>query len=156
MNLFTKRAVIVVAAILISACASAPVVPLPRPAADAQGEVIIFRESAFVAGGFAVSVGSGSRAFATLSNSEKVRAAFPTGEHEIYVQARSAEPTRVRVTVRKGATVCLRTSSSPSTYLKVVVPIALMVTGYHFYLDELPCPPAEELSKYKDAPVSYQ
>jgi hypothetical protein len=156
MSLFTKRALIVVVAILTSACASAPVVPLPRPAADAQGEVIVFREPAFAAGGVALSVGSGTRVFASLSNSEKVRAAFPSGEHEIYVQARSAEPTRVRVTVRNGAAVCLRTSSSPSTYAKVVVPIVLMVTGYHFYLDELPCPTAEELSKYKDAPVSYQ
>ena len=60
------------------------------------------------------------------------------------------------LTVRKDGVTCLRTSSSPSTYAKVVVPIVLMVTGYHFYLDEVPCPADEVLAKYKDVEVAYR
>jgi len=152
----TQRTTTAVIAFLLAACTTAPVVPLPRPSPEAKGEVVVYREAAFAAGGVALSIGSGSSAFALLANSEKVRAAFPVGKHEIYVQAGSAEPTKVRVTVQKGSVSCLRTSSSPSTYAKVVVPIVLIATGYHFYLDEVPCPPEGELSKYKDVPVSYQ
>jgi hypothetical protein len=151
-----RTAVVVLMAVVLSACASAPVKPLPRPAAAEQGDVIVYRESAFAAGGVALSVGAGDSAFASISNSEKARATFSVGDQVIYVQARSAEPTKLKVTVRKGTAVCLRTSASPSTYAKAAVPIVLMVTGYHFYLDELPCPPAEELAKYKDVPVAYQ
>jgi hypothetical protein len=141
---------------LVAACASAPIMPLPRPAPDAKGEVIVYRESAFAAGGVNLSVGSGNVAFASIANSEKVRATLSIGEHEIFVQARNAEPTRVRVTIRKEGLVCLRTSSSPSTYAKVAIPVTLILTGYHFYLDEVPCPQTAELSKYKDVLVSYQ
>jgi hypothetical protein len=109
-----------------------------------------------VAGGVALKVGSGASAFANLENSEKVRAMFPAGEHEIFVQARSAEPTKVRITVEKTVPVCLRTSANPNTYAKVVIPITLILTGYHFYLDQVPCPPPAELAKYKDVPVTYQ
>jgi len=155
--LFQIRFILPLIAILaLGACASAPLSPLSRPSPDAQGEVIVFRESAFVAGAVSLTVGSGADAFASIGNSEKVRAMFPTGERDIYVQARSAKPTRLRVVVNKNMPVCLRTSSSPSAYAKVIVPIVFMATGYHFYLDEVPCPPAEELAKYKDVPVAYR
>ena len=144
------------AALLLTSCASTPIAPLPRPAADTQGEVIIFREYAFAAGGMGLKVGADDKVFAMLDNNEKVRASFPTGSHEYFVQARSAEATRLRIDIRKGATVCLRTSASSDTYLKVVVPVTLMLTGYHFYLSQIPCPPPEELAKYKDVEVSYQ
>lgn len=121
-----------------------------------QGEVIVYRESAFAAGGVGLAVGANGKAFAMIGNSEKVRVALPAGQHEVFVQARSAEPSRVRIEVRKAAVVCLRTSASPGTYAKALLPIALMATGYHFYLDEVPCPALTELSQYKDVPVSYQ
>jgi hypothetical protein len=81
---------------------------------------------------------------------------FPAGEQEIFVQARSAEPTKVRITVEKSSPVCLRTSANPNTYAKVVIPVTLILTGYHFYLDQVPCPSPEELAKYKDVSVTYQ
>lgn len=137
-------------------CASTPVSPLASPSVDTRGEVVVFREWAFAAGGVSLMVGAGDDTFASLKNSEKVRAWFPEGSHVIFVRAGRAEPTRVRIDVRRGGKVCLRTSSSPSTYAKVVVPIALMVSGYHFYLDEVPCPADERLAQYKDASVAYR
>jgi hypothetical protein len=117
---------------------------------------LVFRESAFAAGGVGLTVGVGSVAYANIGNAEKVRAVLSAGEHELFVQARSAEPTKVRISLKKDSVVCLRTSSSPDTYAKVAVPIALMATGYHFYLDQVPCPAASELAKYTDVPVAYQ
>jgi hypothetical protein len=145
-----------VAVLAIAGCATAPTLPLDRPLPGQQAEVIVFRESAFAAGGVPLTVGLDGKAFANVSNGDKVRANVVAGSHEVFVQARSAEPSKVRFTVAAGATVCLRTSSSPSTYAKVIVPIALIVTGYHFYLDELPCPTNEELAKYKDTRVEYR
>ena len=148
--------ILLMTALALASCSSTPIAPLTRPLPDAQGEVIVFRESAFAAGGVGLTVGAGASAFANLGNGEKVRALLSAGEHEIFVQARSAEPTKVRVSVQTGAPLCLRTSSSPSTYAKVIVPIALIVSGYHFYLDQIPCPSSEELAKYKDVAVTYK
>ena len=140
---------------LLTGCASQPLVAIPRPAATAQAEVLIFRESAFIAGGVSLAVGTGASAFAFISNSEYVSALLPVGEHEVFVQARAAEPTKVRLTLLHGSRTCLRTSSSSSTVAKVAVPILLIATGYHFFLDEVPCPSAEELVKYKQVSVNY-
>jgi len=147
---------LLVTAVALVGCASTPVSPLVRPSPEMQGEVIVFRESAFAAGGVSLKVGVGASVFANLKNTEKVRAMFPTGEHEFFVQARNANPTKVRVTVERMAPVCLRTSANPSTYGKAAVPIVLIATGYHFYLDQVPCPPQDELAKYKDFSVTYQ
>lgn len=145
-----------VAILSLIGCASTPVSSLPRPTDDAQGEVLVFRESAFAAGGVGLTIGVDGVAYANISNAEKVRAMLTAGDHEIFVQARSAEPTKVRISLPKGSVVCLRTSSSPSTYAKVVVPLVLIATGYHFYLDQVPCPTASELAKYTNVPVTYQ
>ncbi len=101
-------------------------------------------------------MGANNAAFASVSNTEKVRALFPVGSHELFVQARTAEPTRLKVNIQKGSLVCLRASASPNTYAKVVIPIALIATGYHFYLDEVPCPSTQELAKYKDVQITYK
>ena len=142
--------------IALAGCASTPISPLTRPSPEMQGEVIIFRESAFAAGGASLKVGTGTSVFATLNNTEKVRAMFPAGEHEFFVQARNGNPTRIRVTVEQMAPVCLRTSANPSAYIKAAVPIILALTGYDFYLDQVACPPPGELAKYKDVSVTYQ
>lgn len=147
---------VLVLTLLLTGCTSTRITPLPRPASESQGEVIIFREYAFAAGGVSLKVGTGAGVFAILETSEKASARFPAGTHEIFVQAQSAEPTRVRFEIAKGEVVCLRTSSSPSTYVKVLVPVSLMLTGYHFYLDRVSCPKPDVLAKYKDVEVGYQ
>lgn len=139
----------------LAGCASQPLTALPKPSPTAQAEVVIFRESSFIAGGVSLTVGTGISAFAYISNSEYVSVNLPTGEQEIFVRARSADPTRVRLTLQPSSRVCLRTSASHSTLTKVLVPVTLMASGYHFYLDEVPCPSAEELAKYKQVFVAY-
>ena len=156
MNLALRASACVAACLVLAGCASTPTQPLPEPPPAARGEILVYRESAFAAGGVSLSVGVDGRRFANLENSELARARLPAGAHEVLVQARTAEPTRVKVQLEAGQTVCLRTSASPSTYAKVAVPIALIATGYRFYLDVLPCPTAADLAKYKEVPVAYQ
>ncbi|MFG6468006.1 hypothetical protein [Roseateles sp. BYS87W] len=139
----------------LAGCAGQPLVALPTPSPEARAEVLVYRESAFIAGGVSLAVGSPGGAFAALSNADYVVAGMAAGVREIFVQARSAEPTRVTVNLQPGARVCLRTSASPSTLAKVLVPVTLIATGYHFYLDEVPCPSADVLANYKRVPVTY-
>ena len=143
------------AAALFVGCASQSVVAIPKPSPSARAEVLVFRDSSFIAAGVSLAVGTGSTAFAALSNLDYVIAEFSPGEREIFVQARTANPTRVQVKLQHGSRVCLRTSASPSTLAKVAVPVALIATGYHFYLDEVPCPTDAELAKYKLIAVPY-
>ena len=140
---------------LLVGCSSQPIVAIRKPSPTAQAEVVVFRESSFIAGGVSLAVGTGTTAFASISNSEYVSANLPAGKQDIFVQARTADPTRIPLTLQNGSRVCLRTSSSPSTLAKVAIPITLIFTGYHFYLDEVPCPSTDELSKYKQVPVNY-
>ncbi len=126
------------------------------PADGQRAEVIVFRESAFIARVVALTVSVDGKAFASLDNEDKVQAMLPAGSHEFQVQMRSGNPTRLQASLAAGSSTCFRTSASPSTYAKVAIPITLMVTGYAFYLDQVPCPSKEELGKYKDVPVVYQ
>jgi hypothetical protein len=150
---------IVVAALpcaLLAACSSAPLKPLPAPIAGNFGEVVVYREWAFAAGGIPLTVGVKDGGFVLLSNSEKVTARLTPGEHEVFVQARSSEPTKLRIAVKNGDVLCLRTSASSSTYAKTALPPVLMITGYQFYLDEVPCPSHDELAKYKEVGPTYE
>ncbi len=147
---------VLVIAALLTACASTPTLPLARPSTQQQAEVVVYRESSFIAGGVSLTVGVNGKAIANISNSDKIRALLPAGEHEIFVQARSATPTKVKIQLDPGATVCLRTSSSASTLAKVAVPITLIASGYYFYLDQISCPAKADLDKYKEVPVAYQ
>ncbi len=142
------------ASLQLAGCVSTPTQTLPPPPTTSRGEIVVYRESAFVAGGVSLSVGVDERRFANLGNHELARAWLAPGAHEILVQARSAEPTRVKIQLDAGQTLCLRTSASPSTYAKVVMPISLITTGYHFYLNEQPCP--ADLGSYQAIPVVYQ
>ena len=144
------------AGLVLVGCAEVPLKPLRIPAERNSGTVIVFRESAFAAGGVTLTVGLKDAAFALLRNSEKVTARLAVGEHEFFVQARSAEATRLRAHVKAGGVLCLRTSSSPSTYAKTLLPPLLMITGYHFYLDEVTCPGREELNKYVEVIPAYE
>lgn len=140
---------------VLSGCASQPIAPVARPSADNQGEVVIYRESSFIAGMVGLAVGADSNAFAAIENSEYVRVLLPPGQHEIFVRARTAEPTWLKISLSRDGRVCLRTSASPGTLAKIVIPVTLIATGYHFYLDEVPCPGNAELEKYKLVPVNY-
>lgn len=152
---FLKVSCVTLAAALLVGCAGQMVVAIPKPLPSARAEVLVFRDSSFIAGGVSLAVGTGGTAFASLSNSDYVIAEFSPGERDVFVQARTANPTKLQVKLQHGSRVCLRTSASPSTLAKVAVPFALIATGYHFYLDEVHCPTVAELAKYKLIAVPY-
>jgi hypothetical protein len=140
----------------LTGCASNPTFPLALPSSEQQGEVTVFRESRLVAVGVTLTVGVDGRAFANVGNGQKVMAKLSDGIREIYVQARGAEPTKVRINLSPGSFICLRASANYNTLAKGLVPIALIATGYSFHLDEVPCPPSAEIEKYSSVIVSYQ
>jgi hypothetical protein len=146
---------LVLGAAALAGCAGQPITALERPSASAKAEVVVFRESSFIAGGVSLTVGTGNAAFASLANDEYVSVELPTGERDVFVRARSAEPTRIRLRLQPASRVCLRTSASSNTIAKTLFPVALMTTGYEFQLDEVACPSTAELARYKPVQVTY-
>jgi len=154
--MYRRVALLFAASLSLLGCSAMPIAPLSRTPPDGAGEVIVFREPAFLAGGLTLAVGVDATAFANIGNGEQVVAALPVGDHEIFVRTWTAEPTKLRIKVQPGARLCLRTTANPSTAAKVVVPVVLMTTDYRFFLDPVPCPAAGELAKYKLVPVTYK
>ena len=151
-----RATLLLAAALLLPGCSAMPVAPLPRTPPDGAGEVLVFREPAFLAGGLTLAVGAGATAFANIGNGEQVVAELPVGDHEIFVRTWTAEPTKLRIKIQPGARVCLRTTANPDKAARAVVPVVLMTTDYSFYLDPVPCPAAGELARYKLVPVTYR
>lgn len=141
--------------LLLAGCANQPITALARPAPDNHGEVVIYRESSFVAGGVPLAVGADSNAFALIENSEYVRAQLTPGKHEIFVRAHSADPTRVNIDISRDGRVCLKAISSKDTLAKTLIPVFLMTSGYHFDLETVPCPSDAALKEYKRVAVNY-
>lgn len=156
MRTFAVLATLASSLIVLGGCTSSPTFPLVRPSPPQQAELAVFRDPAFAAGGVALAVGVDGVAFANLGNGDRVRALLPSGEHSICVQARSAQPTCLKVALASGTAAYLRTSASPGAYAKALVPVTLMATGYHFHLDEVPCPTANDLAKYGEVTVDYR
>jgi hypothetical protein len=87
---------------LTTGCTSLPLSALPELRADQSAEILVFRNSSFNAGLVSLTVGTGDKAFARLENDEYVRVQLPAGDVDLFVQARSAEPTRVKVSTKPG------------------------------------------------------
>jgi hypothetical protein len=142
--------------LLLAACSSVSLSPLPATDPANRAEVLIFRVYAFNAGGLSLAVGMGNEAFAKLENSEYVVALVAAGNADFFVQVRTAEPTRVRVNLKAGDEICLKTEADPENLGKVLLPPALMATGYRFTLAHVVCPSEAELLNYKRVSATYR
>lgn len=141
--------------VIVGGCSTMPISRVAQSSPSSQAEVLVFRESSMIAGGIPLTVGADSAAFAALRNGEYVRVLLAAGDREVFVRARNAKPTKISIGLMQGSTTCFRASASPSTIAKVIVPGALLATGYHFFLEEMPCPGADELAKYRVVDVKY-
>ena len=139
----------------LTGCASAPIVNPPLPDAANRAEVLVLRERAFNAGGVGLAFGVEARAHVTLGNGDYTSLFVAPGTHRFFVQARSAEPGVVSLTLKPGEKRCLRTSPDVGNLARTALPIAMMATGYLFGVEERPCPTPEELSKYSRVEVEY-
>ena len=141
----------------LASCASAPIVKPALPPESARAEVLVFRVSAFSAGGVALSVGVDAAVYAEIRNDEYVSVYVAPGNHAFFVQARSnGEPAAVSHDLKAGERRCLRTTADSMTNLaRNVHPGNLMANGYGFALQEVPCPPADMLAKYGRVEVEY-
>lgn len=147
----------------LAGCASAPSLTPPpdkvlsKPVNDAVATMIVFRESAMAARFVGLTVGVNGKPFANLDNAEKLRVSLPANEEQkVFVQARQAKPTELKLTLEPGAVVCLHTQADGDAFVKALIPLALMQSGYGFSLKQVPCPPDSDLASYKEVPVNYR
>jgi hypothetical protein len=146
---------VVVFAVLLAGCASAPHVKPPLPEASNRSEVVILRDRALNAGGVGLTFGVDEQAYLTLSNGDYASVYVTPGTHRFFVQARSADPAVLSVDLKAGERRCLRTVADVANLGRAVVPLALMTMGYSFLLDEVKCPSNEELAKRPRVDVEY-
>lgn len=145
----------VLAAAVLWGCAAVPVEPLPALSEGASAELLVYRTPSFVAGGVTAAVGSAGKAFAHLDNADYVVARLAPGDREVFVQARSAKPTLLRLSLRAGARTCVRVAPDFSAQAKAMSAGALTSTGYAFVADTVACPTAAGLAGYKAKEVRY-
>ena len=148
--------ILVLTLLLLPGCASMPLVPPKMPDASNRAEVIVFRESAFNAGGVSVTFGSDEQAFVKLSNAEYASIFLAPGAYVFFVRARNGDPAVLTQTLKTGDRRCLKSVANPINLARAAVPILMMVNGYSFLLEEAPCLSNEELAKYARVNVEYQ
>ena len=141
---------------VLTACSSMPISRLKHTEPGNRAEVVIYRESSFNAGGVSLALGIDGEAFATLSNSDYAAVYIPPGTYSFFVRARSAEPTTLKLEIKASQRRCMKTAADSENMIKVLVPVAMMVSGYRFTLDEVPCPSNGELAKLSRVTVEYQ
>ena len=120
--------------LLLAGCASIPLVSPKMPDVSNRAEIVIFRKSAFNAGGVGLSFGADEQAITTLGNADYASIFFASGTYKFFVRARSAEPTVLNLTLKTGDRRCLKTVPDSGNLAKAAVPIFLMASGYRFLL----------------------
>jgi hypothetical protein len=144
--------------LLLSGCASMPLVSPKMPDASNRAEVIVFRESAFNAGGVSLTFGANGQALVYLSNAEFASIHLEPGTYRFFVRARSDDPATLDLTTLKANDRrCFKTYANPLNVAKNFVPFGrLLIKDPAFIVQEVECPPSEELAKYSRVTVEYQ
>jgi hypothetical protein len=145
-----------VATVLLAACTPAHLTPLKAPTASERAELLVYRESAFNAGGVGLIFGADGQDYTALGNSQYAQVYLTPGPYQFF--ARSTQGDRPYVLPLNMATsqrICLKAYANPANLAKAVLPLAYYF-GHTFLLEQVACPTAEELAKYSQEPVEYQ
>ncbi|MCX2802495.1 hypothetical protein OQJ68_11930 [Microbulbifer thermotolerans] len=136
-------------------CAPARIVSIPAPAENEKSTLLVYRESAFNAGGVGLIFGADSRDYVKLGNSDYSEIELKNGHYKFFVRSDQADkPYILAEELKAGDKKCLKAYANPANLGKALVPLAYYMS-HTFLLEKIECPSEEELSKYRKVPVKY-
>ncbi|RUO18512.1 hypothetical protein CWE08_11385 [Aliidiomarina iranensis] len=108
--------------------------------------ILVYRESAFQAGGVSLFVGKDDEYFMELRNNQYAQVEIDAGKHLIQAKASGSPPSSIDIELEENKTVCLAGKPNPEMAGAMLIPfVANMVPT--FTLEKVSCPSAEKLEE---------
>lgn len=130
--------------IVLTACVSlSPNVQLSHDGAP-QGELLVFREKAFLASGVGLYFGESDKYYFVLDNGGYSRVKIDAGEHVFQAKAHASPAFELRVNVQEGKLTCLKGKVNSIGWGVIMFPIIGNLVNT-FVLEQVECPTQESL-----------
>jgi hypothetical protein len=144
-------------AALAAGCTPVKPTKLETPPAAERADVLVYRESAFNAGGIGMVFGANKVDFLEMGNNTYVEIPLRAGEYELFVRSTQADqPYVLKTALAPADKKCFRAYANPSNIGKAVLLPFAYYMGHTFLLDEVACPAAEALANYTRKEAQYQ
>jgi len=141
--------------LVLSGCAPAKLVPMSRPLETNQSTLVVYRESAFNAGGIDAVFGAAQQDWVALDTKSYAVLQIAPAPHEFFVRSTQADqPFVFKATVAQAETKCLRVFPNPGNVAKALLPVSYLA-GNTFFLEETACPSAQTLAGFGKKTVTY-
>jgi hypothetical protein len=141
--------------LVLSGCAPAKLVPMSRPQETNQSTLVVYRESAFNAGGIDAVFGSGKQDWVALGTKSYAVLQIAPAPHEFFVRSTQADqPFVFKAALARAETKCLRVFPNSGNIAKALLPISYLA-GNTFFLEETACPTPEALAGFGKKDVTY-
>jgi len=144
-------------AVIAVGCSPMRAMKLETPPATERADVLVYRESAFNAGGITMVFGADKADLLELGNNTYVEIPLRAGEHELFVRSTQADqPFALKTSLAPADRKCFRGYPNPSNIGKaILLPMAYLM-GNTFLLEEVACPAPEVLANLIKKEAQYK
>jgi hypothetical protein len=133
------KKIMLIPLLALSGCASVATDAVLTHEGSPQGELLVYRESAFLAGGVGLYVGESDKYFFVLDNSEYAKVKIDAGEYVFQAKAHASPASELRVTVKPDQLTCLKGKPNSAVAAAMMIPI-VGNTVSSFVLEQVECP----------------
>lgn len=111
-------------------------------------ELLVYRESGFMAGAVDALFGKNNMYFIELSNGEFGRFKIDSGKHTFQVDVDGAPEFELEITLLADSKACVKIESNPKLAGASLIPLVANLTP-NFIMSEVPCSAISNLGEYK-------
>ena len=111
-------------------------------------ELLVYRESGFMAGAVDAMFGENNKYFMELANGEFARFKIDSGEHTFQVDVDGAPEFELKVALTPDSMTCIKVESNPDLGGAALIPLLANLTP-NFIMSEVKCPTIEYLKDYQ-------
>ena len=142
------KKICVLFSVLVSACASVSTDVRLTHDGVPQAELLVFRESLFLASAVGLYFGESGKYFFVLDNDEYARVKIDAGAHIFQAKAHASPAFELKVNVEAGKTTCIKGHANSAAAGALLIPfIGNAVSS--FVLEQVECPNDKVLERYK-------
>ena len=113
-----------------------------------SAELIVYRESGFMAGAVDAMFGENDKYFMELANGEFARFLIDSGKHTFQVDVDGAPEFELKVTLNPNSTTCIKVESNPKLAGTALIPLVANLNP-NFVMSEVDCPEQSYLKGYQ-------